>query len=95
LPIGATRSTWQRGTGRLLALDSATGYDAEAGAEAWRFWIVIVGDLEDFASVVRDGTRAVTGIPAYAHIVPDELVVLQHYIRYRYRAVTDLANAAR
>jgi quinohemoprotein ethanol dehydrogenase len=52
-----------------------------------------VGSLEDFASIVRDGTRAVNGMPAYADITLDELVALQHYIRNR--AVTDLAAAAR
>jgi quinohemoprotein ethanol dehydrogenase len=52
----------------------------------------LVADLEDFASVVRDGTRAVNGMPAYADISLDELVALQHYIRNR--AVTDLASAA-
>jgi quinohemoprotein ethanol dehydrogenase len=52
----------------------------------------LVADLEDFASVVRDGTRAVNGMPAYADITLDELVALQHYIRNR--AVTDLANGA-
>jgi quinohemoprotein ethanol dehydrogenase len=51
----------------------------------------LVADLEDFASVVRDGTRAVNGMPAYADISLDELVALQHYIRNR--AVTDLASA--
>jgi hypothetical protein len=45
--------------------------------------------LEDFASVVRDGTRAVNGMPAYADITLDELIALQHYIRGR--ADADLA----
>jgi quinohemoprotein ethanol dehydrogenase len=51
----------------------------------------IVGSLEDFAGVVRDGTRAVNGMPAYADITLDELVALQHCIRNR--AATDLAGA--
>jgi quinohemoprotein ethanol dehydrogenase len=52
----------------------------------------IVGDLEDFAGVVRDGTRAVNGMPAYSDITLEELVALQHYIRSR--AVADMASAA-
>jgi quinohemoprotein ethanol dehydrogenase len=52
----------------------------------------LVTSLEDFASVVRDGTRAVNGMPAYADVTLEELVALQHYIRNR--AVADLANAA-
>ncbi|HSH76046.1 MAG TPA: PQQ-binding-like beta-propeller repeat protein, partial [Longimicrobiales bacterium] len=50
---------------------------------------LIVPRLEDFASVVRDGTRAVNGMPAYADITLDELVALQHYVRSR--ADADLA----
>jgi quinohemoprotein ethanol dehydrogenase len=53
---------------------------------------LIVPRIEDFASVVRDGTRAVNGMPAYADITLDELVALQHYIRGR--AETDLAAQA-
>lgn len=53
---------------------------------------LIVTRLEDFASVVRDGARAVNGMPAYADISLDELVALQHYIRAR--AETDLAAQA-
>jgi quinohemoprotein ethanol dehydrogenase len=54
---------------------------------------LIVTRLEDFASVVRDGTRAVNGMPQYAEITLDELTSLQHYIRAR--AEADLATAAR
>jgi quinohemoprotein ethanol dehydrogenase len=53
----------------------------------------VVPSLEDFASVVRDGTRAVNGMPAYAEVTFDELVALQHYIRAR--AETDLAAMER
>jgi quinohemoprotein ethanol dehydrogenase len=53
---------------------------------------LIVPRLEDFASVVRDGSRAVNGMPAYADITLDELVAVQHYIRAR--AEADLAAQA-
>jgi quinohemoprotein ethanol dehydrogenase len=46
----------------------------------------VVANIEDFASVVRDGTRAVNGMPAYAQITLDELIALQHYIRARAEA---------
>jgi len=49
----------------------------------------IVGSLEDFAGVVRDGARAVNGMPAYVNVTYDELVALQHYLRAR--AEADLA----
>ncbi len=49
----------------------------------------LVMDVEQFASVVRDGVRAVNGMPRYADITFDELVSLQHYIRDR----ADLALA--
>jgi quinohemoprotein ethanol dehydrogenase len=47
---------------------------------------LVVPQLEDFASVVRDGVRAVNGMPRYADITYDQLVVLQHYIRERAEA---------
>jgi quinohemoprotein ethanol dehydrogenase len=53
----------------------------------------VVASIEDFASIVRDGTRAVNGMPAYAEISLDELVALQHYIRGR--AEAGLSSAAR
>ena len=41
----------------------------------------IVTTLEPFAGVVRDGTLAFRGMPAYADITFDQLTGLQHYIR--------------
>jgi quinohemoprotein ethanol dehydrogenase len=49
----------------------------------------VVPSLEDFAGVVRDGSRAVNGMPAYVNVTYDELVALQHFIRAR--ADADLA----
>jgi quinohemoprotein ethanol dehydrogenase len=42
---------------------------------------LLVPQLEAFASVVRDGVKAVSGMPAYVDITFDELTALQHYIR--------------
>jgi quinohemoprotein ethanol dehydrogenase len=47
---------------------------------------LVVTQLEEFASVVRDGVRAVNGMPRYQDITYDELVSLQHYIRDRAEA---------
>jgi quinohemoprotein ethanol dehydrogenase len=43
----------------------------------------VVPSLERLAGVVRDGERADDGMPMYADITYDELVVLQHYLRDR------------
>ena len=40
-----------------------------------------VADTEAFASIVRGGTRANRGMPAYADMTDRQLAVLQHYIR--------------
>jgi hypothetical protein len=34
-----------------------------------------------FAQIVRDGTRANRGMPAYAAFTEKELTALQHYLR--------------
>jgi quinohemoprotein ethanol dehydrogenase len=47
---------------------------------------LVVPEFEQFASVVRDGARAVNGMPAYADITLGELTALQHYIRDRAEA---------
>ena len=49
----------------------------------------VVTQLEELASIVRDGARAVNGMPQYAEITLDELRAVQHYIRDR--ADVDLA----
>ena len=41
----------------------------------------VVTQADAFARIVRDGARAVRGMPAYAHITDKELAALQHYIR--------------
>ncbi len=41
--------------------------------------VVTQGDA--FARIVRDGARAIRGMPAYAHITDKELAALQHFIR--------------
>ena len=40
-----------------------------------------VTSAEQFARIVRDGTRANRGMPRYAEITDRELTTLQHYIR--------------
>jgi quinohemoprotein ethanol dehydrogenase len=41
----------------------------------------VVTSAAQFARVVRNGTRAVGGMPAYADMTDEELTALQHYIR--------------
>ena len=41
----------------------------------------VVTQADAFARIVRDGARAVRGMPAYAHITDKELAALQHFIR--------------
>ncbi len=50
---------------------------------------LVVTQLEEFASVVRDGARAVNGMPMYQDITYDELVSLQHYLRDRAELALD------
>jgi quinohemoprotein ethanol dehydrogenase len=41
----------------------------------------VVTQADAFARIVRDGARAVRGMPAYAHLTDKELAALQHFIR--------------
>ena len=41
----------------------------------------VVMQADAFARVVRDGARAIRGMPAYAQITDTELAALRHYIR--------------
>ena len=41
----------------------------------------VVLETDTFARIVRGGTRANRGMPAYAEITDQELIALQHYIR--------------
>jgi quinohemoprotein ethanol dehydrogenase len=40
-----------------------------------------VAPLAAFTSIVRDGIRAVNGMPQYEDITDEELVAIQHYVR--------------
>ena len=41
----------------------------------------MVTQTETFVRIVRDGTRAIRGMPAYAELTDRELTALQHFIR--------------
>jgi quinohemoprotein ethanol dehydrogenase len=41
----------------------------------------LVATYEPFASIVRDGIRAMNGMPRYADLTDEELIALQHYVR--------------
>jgi hypothetical protein len=41
----------------------------------------VVTQTDVFAQIVRDGTRANRGMPAYAAFTEKELTALQHYLR--------------
>ena len=41
----------------------------------------VVTSAEQFARVVRGGTRASRGMPMYEDITDEQLAALQHYIR--------------
>jgi quinohemoprotein ethanol dehydrogenase len=41
----------------------------------------LVATLPAFASIVRDGIRAVNGMPRYGDLTDLQLIALQHYIR--------------
>ena len=44
---------------------------------------------ELFNGVVRDGDRAVGGMPAYAHFTDEQLLALRHYIRQQAELALD------
>ena len=41
----------------------------------------LVAPFVPFASIVRDGIRAMNGMPRYADLTDEELIALQHYVR--------------
>ena len=41
----------------------------------------LVASYEPFASIVRDGIRAMNGMPRYADLTNEQLIALQHYVR--------------
>ena len=41
----------------------------------------LVAPYEPFASIVRDGIRAMNGMPRYADLTDEQLIALQHYVR--------------
>jgi quinohemoprotein ethanol dehydrogenase len=41
----------------------------------------LVAPFVPFASIVRDGIRAMNGMPRYVDLTDDQLIALQHYVR--------------